>query len=321
MTGQYPEKGTLSMQNLGYYNGKIGTLDELTVPFNDRVHFFGDGVYEATFTRNHKVFALEEHIDRFYRSAAMVDIKIPMEKAEMATLIRDLVSKVDDPEQQVYFQITRGTQPRNHTYPEDMVGNFWVVLKPMPIKDIGMEVKAILREDIRFHQCHIKTLNLLPAVLYSQEAARAGVYETILYRTPGQSGCGGELVGGMATGVAMATRVAMPTRVTECAHSNVHIINQKGEFQTAPLDNLILPGIARAHLITACHALGIPVNETPFTVDELMNAKEVLISSSSAPGLRCVEIDGKPVGGQAPEMVAALQKWVKDEIFAATERD
>ena len=148
-----------------------------------------------------------------------------------------------------------------------------------------------------------------PAVLYSQEAARAGVYEAILYRTPGQSGCGGDVCGGM------------PTRVTECAHSNVHIINQKGEFQTAPLDNLILPGIARAHLITACHALGIPVSETPFTVDEMMNAKEVLISSSSAPGLRCVEIDGKPVGKQAPETVAALQKWVKDEIFAATEPD
>ncbi len=302
------------MQNLGYYNGKIGTLEELTVPFNDRVNYFGDGVYEATFTRNHKIFALEEHIDRFYRSAAMVDIKIPMEKAEMAVLLRELVAQVDSPEQQVYFQVTRGTQPRNHTYPEDMVGNFWVVLKPMPIKDIGMEVKAILREDIRFHQCHIKTLNLLPAVLYSQEAARAGVYEAILYRTPNQSGCG-ELCGGMATCVAMATRV------TECAHSNVHIINQKGEFQTAPLDNLILPGIARAHLITACRALGIPVSETPFTVDELMGAKEVLISSSSAPGLRCVEIDGKPVGKQAPETVAALQKWVRDEIFAATETD
>ena len=296
------------MQNLGYYNGKVGALDELTVPFNDRVHFFGDGVYEATFTRNHKVFALEEHIDRFYRSAAMVDIKIPMEKAEMAALIRDLVNRVDDPEQQVYFQITRGTQPRNHTYPADMVGNFWVVLKPMPIKDIGMEVKAILREDIRFHQCHIKTLNLLPAVMYSQEAANAGVYEAILYRTPNQSGCG-ELCGGL------------PTRVTECAHSNVHIINQKGEFQTAPLDSLILPGIARAHLITACHALGIPVNETPFTVDELMGAKEVLISSSSAPGLRCVEIDGKPVGRQAPDTVAKLQKWARDEIFAATEKN
>ena len=301
MAGKIPEKGT-TMKNLGYYNGKVGTLDELTVPFNDRVNYFGDGVYEATFTRNHKVFALEEHIDRFFRSAAMVDIKIPMEKAEMATLIRELVSRVDDPEQQVYFQITRGTQPRNHTYPEDMVGNFGVVLKPMAIKNIGMEVKAILREDIRFHQCHIKTLNLLPAVMYSQEAARAGVYEVILYRTPGRSGCGEN--GGMAT------------RVTECAHSNVHIINGQGEFQTAPLDELILPGIARAHLITACRALGIPVNETPFTVEELMSAKEVLISSSSAPGLRCVEIDGKPVGGKAPELLKRIQDAAWDEALA-----
>ena len=74
-------------------------------------------------------------------------------------------------------------------------------------------------------------------------------------------------------------------------------------------------------MLTACRELGIPVSETPFTLEEMMNAQEVLISSSSAPGLRCVEIDGKPVGKQAPEMVSALQKWVKDEIFAATEAD
>ena len=64
------------------------------------------------------------------------------------------------------------------------------------------------------------------------------------------------------------------------AHAGDKLLNEKGEFQTAPLDNLILPGIARAHLITACRELGIPVNETPFTVDEMLNAKEVLISSS-----------------------------------------
>lgn len=27
------------MEALAYYDGKIGTLEELTVPFNDRVHF------------------------------------------------------------------------------------------------------------------------------------------------------------------------------------------------------------------------------------------------------------------------------------------
>jgi D-alanine transaminase len=64
------------MKNLGYYNGKVAPLDELTVPFNDRVHFFGDGVYEATLARNYKIYALDEHLDRLYRSASMVDIHI-----------------------------------------------------------------------------------------------------------------------------------------------------------------------------------------------------------------------------------------------------
>lgn len=280
------------MKNLGYYNGKFAPLDELTVPFNDRVHFFGDGVYEATLARNYKIYALDEHIDRLYRSAAMVDIKIRETKEEMAEILNSLVKKLDDHEQLVYWQVTRGTQERNHTYPEDMVGNLWVVLKPARIKNIYEPVSAITAEDTRFLHCNIKTLNLLPAVLYAQAAERKGVYETILYRNGG--------------------------RVTECSHSNVHIITNDGVFKTAPTDNLILPGIARAHLIKACRALSIPVDETPFSLEEMMGAAEVLISSSTAPIRFCDMINGTQVGGRAPEIIAKLQKWVMDDYLSFT---
>ena len=281
------------MQNLAYYNGKYGTCEEMTVPFNDRVHFFGDGVYEVTYCRNYKLFALDEHLDRFFNSATMLDIKIPHTKAEMAEILQDLVKKLDTDEQFVYLQLTRGTQMRQHEYPEDIMGNFWVMLKPGKVKDVHMKVNAITAEDTRFYHCNIKTLNLIPAVMNAQYATKNKVYETILYRRP--------------------------DRVTECSHSNVHIINQKGVFQTAPTDNLILPGIARAHLIKACRALGIEVDETPFTLDEMMNAKEVIISSSSAFGLECTEIDGKPVGGKAQELLHTIQKWVSDEYYSSTE--
>lgn len=282
------------MENLAYYNGKFGPVEEMTVPFNDRVHFFGDGVYDVTYARNHVPFALGEHIDRFYNSAELLDIRIPYEKAELAALVQDMINKVDSGEQFVYLQATRGTQNRAHTYPEDMKANIWMMLRPQKVQDIFREVTAITAEDTRFFHCNIKTLNLLPSVMYAQAAERAGVYETILYRKP--------------------------DRVTECAHANVHIINGNGEFQTAPTDNLILPGIARAHLIRACHALGVPVRETPFTLSELMEASEVIISSSGAFGLHCVQIDGKPVGGKAPETLRAIQQWVLDEFLAETER-
>ncbi len=287
------------MENLGYYNGKFGPLDEMTVPFNDRVHFFGDGVYEACPARNHIPFALDEHIDRMYRSAAMVDIHIPCTKAEMKEILLDMVGRVDSGDQFVYWQVTRGTAMRNHTYAEDMKGNLWISLKPASRKPIGKEIAAITAEDTRFLHCNIKTLNLLPAVWYAQAAERAGVYETVLYRKTAET--------------------VADCRVTECAHSNIHIINRDGVFQTAPTDNLILPGIARAHLLVACRALGIPYSETPFTVAELMDAREVIVSSSSAPLLHCTTVDGTPVGGQAAETLAALAACVEAEFLRETE--
>ena len=71
----------------------------------------------------------------------------------------------------------------------------------------------------------------------------------------------------------------------------MHII-KNGTFRTAPTDHLILPGIARAHLIGICKKNGIPVDETAFTVDEMMEADEVIVSSSSCLCRGAYSIDG-----------------------------
>ena len=107
-------------------------------------------------------------------------------------------------------------------------------------------------------------------------------------------------------------------RVTECAHSNVHIIKD-GVFRTAPTDNLILPGIARANLIRYCGILGIPVSEEPYTLDDLKNADEIMISSVGSFCLAANEIDGKPAGGKAPEILKALQDLALKEFTEATD--
>ena len=73
------------MKELAYYDGQIGAPEEVMIPFNDRVHFFGDGVYEATLGGDHKVFLLQDHLDRFYGSAKALEIKIPMEKQELGS--------------------------------------------------------------------------------------------------------------------------------------------------------------------------------------------------------------------------------------------
>ena len=267
-----------NMKNLGYYNGKFGPIEEMTVPMNDRVCYFGDGVYDATYSRNHKIYNLDEHIDRFFNSAALLRIEIPHTKDEMKALLCEMVNKVDDGEQFVYWQVTRGTAMRNHAFPEGK-GNIWITLKPAKVKDTYAKIKLITLEDTRFLHCNIKTLNLIPSVMAAQKTAEAGCDEAVFHR--------GE-------------------RVTECAHSNVHIIKD-GKFITPPTDNLILPGIARQNLIKMSIALGIPVEKKPFTLTELYEADEVIVSSSGSFCLAASEIDGHPVGGKAPEILKKLQ--------------
>ncbi len=279
------------MKNLGYYNGKYGEIEEMSIPMNDRVCFFGDGVYDATYSRNYKIFTLDEHIDRLYNSASLLGMNITETKEEMKAILNEMVSKMDTGENFVYWQVTRGAGMRNHVFPENAKTNLWITISHRDIVDTYKKVKLITMEDTRFFHCNIKTLNLIPSVIASEKAKQAGCDETVFHR--------GE-------------------RVTECAHSNVHIIKD-GVFVTAPTDNLILPGIARAHLIKACKKLGIPVSETPYTVDELMNADEIIISSAGSLCLAAEEIDGKKVGGKSPELLKKLQDEVLREFMEETD--
>ena len=279
------------MENLGYYNGTFGPIEEMTVPMNDRVHFFGDGVYDATCSRNHVIYLIEEHLDRFFNSAGLLQIKLPYTKAELKSILQEMVDKVEGKDLFVYWQATRGTAPRNHAFPKGPA-NLWVFSRPSHIGDMEHErLKLITTEDTRFLHCNIKTLNLIPNVMAAQKTAEAGADEAGFYRPGG--------------------------RVTECAHSNVHILKD-GILKTAPTDHLILPGIARAHLIRMAKKLCIPVDEHPFTVDELMDADEVIVTASSNFCMQAVEIDGKPVGGKAPALLRALQHELLEEYLVST---
>ncbi len=278
------------MRELGYYNGRIGELSEMTVPMNDRACYFGDGVYDAQLCRNYRLFALDEHVDRFFNSAKMLDIALPLSKDELKALLNDLVRKLDTGDLFVYYQATRGTAPREHAFP-DVKANLWVVISPRKVNEGREPIRLITMEDTRFLHCNIKTLNLLPSVIAAEKAKQAGCQECVFYR-PGY-------------------------RVTECAHSNVHILKD-GTLFTAPLDNLILPGIARAHLIRMCGRMGIPVREEPYTLDDLMGADEIFVTSSGNLIMRALEADGKKIGGRDPETFEKLRAALLDEFYTAT---
>ena len=207
------------MERIAYYNGQISTPEEMMIPMNDRVCYFGDGVYDATAACGGTIYLLDEHIDRLYNSAGLVGIQIPYTKQEMKDILNDVVSRSTNQYDFVYWQVTRGTAPRNHAFPVDVKANLWITVTPKVFRDFSKPMKLTEMEDQRYLYCNIKTLNLLPSVLAAQKAEAEGCDESVFHR--------GEVV-------------------TECAHSNCSIL-KNGVLKTHPNDHYILPGIATSH--------------------------------------------------------------------------
>ena len=272
------------MQALGYYNGKFGDLDSMQIPMTDRAVYYGDGVYEATPTRNHVIYAIDQHVDRMFRSASLLKIEMPLSKEELKAELNRMVAQVEQGDNVLYWQVSRGTARRAHPFPEGAQPNLMMMITPYKFPNLDDNVKCITEEDTRFLHCNIKTLNLIPSIMAMQKAKEAGCYEAILHR--------GE-------------------RVTECSKSNVHILKD-GKIISAPADNLILSGIARAHLFEVAGKLGIPVEERPYTVAELMQADEIFITSSTSFLRRAVMVDGQPAGGKD----AARHELLKNAVWA-----
>lgn len=282
-------------KNVGYYNGKLGPLEEMQVPMEDRALYFGDGIYEATCVANGTPFALEEHLDRMYNSLRLMEIPFRMDREQITAELRKVIDASEEHTVRfLYWQISRGICPREHAFPGPGVEpTLMAYVKPHRMKPLREPFRLISMEDIRFRLCNIKTLNLIPSVLANQRSTEKGCDEAVLHR--------GE-------------------RVTECAHSNISILKD-GVLRTAPTDELILPGITRKHLLGLAREHGIPVDESPFTMKELMDADEAIVTSSSALCMRVESIDGTPVGGRDPKRIGVLQDAYREKFCRETGLD
>jgi len=278
------------MKNVGYYNGKIGLIEEMSVPMLDRALYFGDGVYDATYAANRKIFETDYHVDRFFNSLKAVKIPFHLSKSELIIELQKCIDAIDSSGVVfVYWQATRGTAKRNHAFP-DCNPNLMIYVEESSLTDLRKTINVITVEDTRFFHCNIKTLNLLPSVMAAQQAKEANCQEVIFHRG---------------------------NRVTECAHSNVHIIKD-GTFITPPLDNLILPGTTRRHYLEICKRLGIPYAEKEFTLEDLFTADEIVVTSAGTLGVRVSEIDGKKCGGKDSELLLQLQKAAVEDFTNET---
>jgi len=272
------------------YRDKIVDRSDVQIDIEDRAYQFGDGIYEAVCFYQGKLFTFDEHIDRLFRSAEKLEIHIPYSREKFRELLEELIVKNNASSGIIYLQVSRGTQPpRSHIYDEDLecVLTGSLVEKERDTNHIYNGEKAIVLPDERWLNCDIKTLNLLGNILAKKKASRLGAYEAILARD----------------GI-----------VTECSHSNVHIIKD-GVFITHQADNLVLHGITRKVILEIVQQLGIPIEERDYTVEELKAADEVIISSVVSEATPILQIDDKQIGnGKRGPITAKIQTAYEKRI-------
>lgn len=257
---------------IAYLNGEFAALDQLKISVLDRGFLFGDGVYEMIPVYNRFIFRLDEHLLRLEKNLSAIGIPNPYARAQWRALIVSLMQQQPFADQSLYLQVSRGpAYPRNHAFPAlvtPTVFMFADVLEPPPNLLVEQGVSAITASDVRWLRCNIKAISLLVNVLAKQQAADAGVAETIMLRD-------GLMIEGAA--------------------SNIFIVKAGIIYAPAPSD-LMLTGITYDLLIELAHQRGLPLQLGEVSEVMLRQADEVWLTSSSKEILAIVELDGRPVG-------------------------
>jgi len=243
-----------------YLNGSLMPLAEGRVGVEDRGFQLGDGVYEVIKVMNGRLVWLEDHLERLGRSLEAVRLTEALEGHRLDLALPDLVARSGVLDGMVYVQVTRGAAPRDLVFPEPPHPTVLAYARDQPAPDAAQILAgAILHpvEDQRWARCDIKSTNLLAAVLAKQAAWEAGADEA-LFIGPG--------------GV-----------VREGGSSNV-LAYLDGVLRTHPLNNRILAGITRKHVLEMASRLGYPIEERAFTLAGLIG---VVAASKAACASAC----------------------------------
>jgi D-alanine transaminase len=279
------------MSKIAYVNGRYLPQPEASVNIEDRGYQFGDGIYEVVHLHDGRYVDEDLHLARLERSLREIHLPMPMSRAALSMVLREVAQRNRVREGLLYMQVTRGVSRRDHAFPARPVPPALVVtIRRVPAYPTDVDkwqAACITMPDQRWARRDIKSVNLLPNVLARQKAREAGAIEAILFDE--------------ATGM-----------VTEGAATTFWIVDENGAIRTRFLDHVILPGCTRAALMAELRTLGMAYDERAFSIEEMRRAREAFITSATSFVKPITKIDGQPVGdGKVGPVVRRLF-----EIFA-----
>jgi D-alanine transaminase len=268
--------------NICYFNGKFIPKDETRISPDDRGFLFADGVYEVVRWYEGFFFDMPGHVGRLKRS--LRELRINWSEADsFPAIANDLIiqNKLENQPAMVYLQVTRGVASRTHCFPSPEVkptiyAYSWGFVPDNQSKETG--IKVMLKEDIRWTRCDIKSVSLLANTISFQEAVENGLKECIFVRN------------GL---------------ITEGSHSNIFFVID-GTLFTHPETNHILSGITRKNVLRIAQESGIKIREEALQENRIRFIQEAFITNTSSEVTPVTELGGNTLGEGAPGPVTKV---------------
>ena len=258
------------MSKIAYLNSKYINFNKAKIHIEDRGLQFSDSVYEVVPFYNKKLIDFSFHAKRLKYSLKELQIKYIVKEDKLKKIFNKIISLNKIRNGIVYLQITRGVQPRDHDYRNNLIPNLiiYTINRKLNLPNSNFKgVKAITYKDLRWKRRDIKTVSLLANVLAKKEAVRKKAYEAILIDNG---------------------------KITEATASNVWIV-KNNKLITHPSNTDILKGITRETVKKLIKKNKLNLKETSFTKKELYNADEVFITSASSFVTPIIKVDSKLV--------------------------
>jgi D-alanine transaminase len=276
-----------------FFNGKFLPKNEICVSPDDRGFLFADGIYEVVRWYEGFFYDMPGHITRMKRSLRELRINWP-DSDSFSSIAGELIKRnnLDNQPAMVYLQVTRGASRRSHSFPSPAVeptayACAWGFIPEKDLQESG--IKVMLKEDIRWSRCDIKSVALLPNTISFQEACESGLKECIFVRN------------GL---------------VTEGSHSNIFFVID-GTLFTHPESNYVLSGITRKNIIRIAGEAGIKIREEAVQENRLRFVKEAFITNTSAEVTPVIEIGGNTLNEGVPGPITRkIRDKFDDEIKA-----
>ena len=257
-------------QSIFYVNGELVTSDRAALPLNDLGIVRGYGVFDYWRTYNYVHFHMDDHLRRLQRSAEQIDLALPCGLDELAAHI-DMTYAANDYANAGIRVVVTGGASTDFMTPQ---GNPSLVIMVTPLPEYNERlytegVKTVTTEMVR-ERPTVKSINYIGAIVAVERAKQEGAVEAI-YRTP-------------------------DGYLTEGTRANFFIF--KGNQLITP-DVDVLPGITR-QVVLQLAAIDFQVIERPIHMDELTQADEAFITSSTKELLPVVQVDEIAIGNGLP---------------------